>query len=201
MARWTRRWERECERHPPRPAFPRPARARRTLKIEYWDRTEESKRRKEAHVELLDSVRATSREGWILSTTLHGAHVALEPNLFPYETPPGITHCTLWSRSYLHDREVESFVERWLDEHEPLVTAWAFDPSNLSEGMSIDLYHVHVFLFKDPSLSRPVEFLPVGSSHRVDAPPSPQLPPVAAEEGTARGPAYAPALALSRGRP
>lgn len=170
--RWTRRWAREGHHQPPRPLFPPPAHRRRALQIEYWDRTEESKRRKEAHVELLDALRGTSREDWILSTTLKGEHVALEPNLFPYETPPGVSHYTLWSRTYLTDAEVESFVERWLDRHRPHCTAWAYDPSNLSEGMSIDLYHVHVFTYTEPALSPRVAFLPQGAGHRVYPPVS-----------------------------
>lgn len=108
--------------------------------------------RKQKHMELLDSAMTMSREEWILNTALSGVHVELEPNLFPYETPPGVTHYTLWSRTYLSDGEVESFVESWLDQHRPNTEAWGWDPSNLMEGLSIDLFHVHVFLYENRTL-------------------------------------------------
>jgi hypothetical protein len=177
--RWTKRWEEYGSKNgePPRPQFDMlKFTKRRVLQIEYWDRNPETKYQKENHVDLLDSHPSICREEWILNTTLKDCHVALEPNLFPYETPPGVKHYTLWSRTYLTTSEVEAMVNSWLDKSHPNVTAWSFDPSNLSEGMSIDLYHVHVFLYEPPLIQ--VTFLPEGSSHRVDVPPSPKLQPV-----------------------
>ena len=82
----------------------------------------------------------------VLNTTLKGAHVAIERNMFPYSTPKGVAHCTLWSRTELTHDEVVSWVEEYLDKEEPHVKAWNFDLGNLVEGLSIDLWHVHVYL-------------------------------------------------------
>ena len=151
--RWQALWEKTKFGQPPRPKFTplsnlKPNRG--VLQIEYWERTPDNADRKQAHIDQLDRISKMSREEWILNTTLLDAHVAIEPNLFPYETPAGVKHYTLWSRTYLYDDEVESWVEEWLDANRPNVRAWAWDPSNLSEGMSIDLYHVHVFFWEPP---------------------------------------------------
>jgi hypothetical protein len=192
------RWEREGHTQPPRPDFVRARRVPKLglLQIEYWDRSPEDRERKQAHLDALDDSAAgtgCTREDHILATTLLGAHVACEPNMFPYVTPPGVSHHTIWSRTFLEDAEVEVFIESWLFENKPGVTAWAFDPSNLSEGMSVDLYHVHVFFYEPPPrLSLPVSAkAPVlvdkslCVSHRVECPPSPD--PYDAEQRDADG--------------
>jgi len=45
--------------------------------------------------------------------------------------------------------DIEVFVEDFLNKNMPQVDAWQYDPSNLFEGMSINLYHVHVY-FREP---------------------------------------------------
>jgi len=171
--RWDEHWERTRHYQPPRPYFTplhQLRRRRKVLEIDYWERTPDNADRKQAHMDQLDRISGMSREDWILNTTLMDVHVAIEPNLFPYETPSGVTHHTLWSRTYLTDDEVESYVEEWLDRHRPSVRAWAWDPSNLSEGMSVDLYHVHVF-FWEPPKTRAVLKSSRSRSHRAYLPP------------------------------
>jgi len=81
---------------------------------------------KDAHVEAIDAEDETSgsyhaednskmgsREALILETTLAKDDIVLEPNFFPYDTPPGIEHWTLWSRRELRHREICAFVTRW----------------------------------------------------------------------------------------
>jgi hypothetical protein len=192
-ARWDQRWLEEGHDQPPRPDFEDPTTNNNhplgRLEIEYWDRSAADKERKQEHLEALDQISARSREEQILSTTLLGLHVNCEPNMFPYETPRGVSHYTLWSRTFLVDFEVETFMSKWLCEHVPQCTAWAYDPSNLYEGMSVDLYHVHVFLYQPPGTSevcisskgqvlRPPVIVPFerGLSHRAEeAPPSPPV--------------------------
>jgi len=185
--RWAERWEREGATQPPRPSFERPAGVPSLglLKIRYWDRAEADKEAKLQHLDALDlGGGANVREEHVLNTTLKDVHVAIEPNMFPYLTPPGVEHYTLWSRTFLELDDVEVFVEVWLHANRPEVTAWAFDTSNLSEGMSVDLWHVHIFLYAPPAPllaataidEAEVEFGPV-ASHHVFSPPSPQLSP------------------------
>jgi len=40
----------------------------------------------------------TSREDWIMESVLSVDDVVIEPNMFPYNTPKGIEHWTLWSK-------------------------------------------------------------------------------------------------------
>jgi hypothetical protein len=120
------------------------------LKIEYWERTPEMDERKQDHMDRLDSCGEWTREEIILSTTLRDVEIAIEPNMFPYETPAGISHWTLWSRKEeVSNKEIEIFVEEFLNRNMPQINAWQYDPSNLFEGMSINLYHVHVY-FHEP---------------------------------------------------
>ncbi|CAH0481002.1 unnamed protein product [Peronospora belbahrii] len=95
--------------------------SRRTLYIEYWSRTGECKERKWDH---LDEIAKTygSAEDHIFATTLKGRTAFLEPNMFPYDTPAGIEHWTLWhvkdlnheqvaeGLTVLHGRKVENLV-------------------------------------------------------------------------------------------
>jgi uncharacterized membrane protein YgcG len=112
-----------------------------TLQVDYWTRTPEMQAAKDAHVDAIDAAAeaeaaaisagahraggealVASREARILATTLAARDVALEPNLFPYATPPGIEHWTLWSRRELRHVEICAFVAQWCaaaddDEH------------------------------------------------------------------------------------
>jgi hypothetical protein len=121
----------------------------KNLVLEYWDRTDECLERKWTHMELVDRLFA-SREELILATTLAKEETVLEPNMFPYDTPDGIEHWTLWSRHEMDGAEIEEFVGNWLKENPARVESWNFD-ENLSR--SIDVFHVHVY-FKGPRQSR-----------------------------------------------
>merc|ERR1712023_177154 len=98
----------------------------RTLKIEYWDRDDETLRRKWEHVEWIDN-NTSSREQHILDTTLRYADTVLEKNLFPYSTPEGISHWTLWSIDDMNEYEIDRFVRQWIDKHQPHAVAWNYD--------------------------------------------------------------------------
>ncbi|KAE9335435.1 hypothetical protein PF008_g13495 [Phytophthora fragariae] len=114
----------------------------RTLALQYWDRTDECLERKWAHMDMVDDL-VESREELILATTLSHTETALEPNMFPYDTPDGIEHWTLWSRHEMDNAEIEEYVCDWLRENAPHVERWNYD-ENLSR--SIDIFHVHVYL-------------------------------------------------------
>ena len=77
--------------------------------------------------------------------------VALEPNMFPYECPPGVTHWTLWSRREMSPAQIVRWTKTWLRAHKPNVTKWNFD---MNDNNSVDVPHYHVFLFEPPRGSR-----------------------------------------------
>ena len=60
--------------------------------------------------------------------------------MFPYDTPAGVTHWTLWSRKWLQEEEVEAFVDGWLAENLPKTLEWNHDDnmggSYLPESLS-----------------------------------------------------------------
>lgn len=117
-------------------------RGRRTLKIAYWSRSAECLERKWTHMDKIDGAHL-SREAHILATTLAHSDVVLEPNMFPYDTPPGIEHWTLWSCNDMTENEVERCVHAWIMANAPHVRSWNFDEN---PSRSIDVFHVHVYL-------------------------------------------------------
>jgi len=86
-----------------------------------------------------------SREKLVLDTVLMDSDIILEPNMFPYDTPQCVSHWTLWSRRWLKDEEIELFVCPWLQRNMPHAVEWNFD-DNMSDGLSINLFHVHVYI-------------------------------------------------------
>lgn len=125
----------ECSSESPR------CRSRRTLYIEYWSRTDECKERKWDHLdEIADNY--GSAEEHIFSTTLKGRTAFLEPNMFPYDTPAGIEHWTLWHVKDLNHEQVKQYVESWIDANAPHVKQWNYDDN---PERSIDIFHVHVY--------------------------------------------------------
>jgi hypothetical protein len=83
-----------------------------------------------------------SREEWINRSVLADADILLEPNMFPYNTPQGIEHWTLWSRRDLEVPEVERYVGNWIKTQRPEVVRWNLDEN---AERSINIYHVHVY--------------------------------------------------------
>ena len=118
--------------------------APRTLKLDYYRRSEQLKKRKYRHMDWIDAT-FKSREKLVLNTVLNDTNILLEPNMFPYDTPPGVSHWTLWSRNWLKDEEIEEFVQDWIPRNMPEVVEWNFD-DNMSDGLSINLFHVHVYM-------------------------------------------------------
>ena len=123
------------------------------LPIEYWTRSEACTERKRAHVEAID------REGgyWGMEDHIErtvfaaaDADVVLEPNMFPYDVPPGISHWTLWSREPMSEREIVRWTKAHLAEAKPSVTSWNYD---LNDNNSVDVPHYHVFLYEPPAIS------------------------------------------------
>jgi len=119
------------------------------LPIEYWTRSEACTERKRAHVEAID------REGgyWGMEDHIErtvfaaaDADVVLEPNMFPYDVPPGISHWTLWSREPMSEREIVRWTKAHLAEAKPSVTSWNYD---LNDNNSVDVPHYHVFLYEE----------------------------------------------------
>ena len=89
-----------------------------------------------------------NRERLILFTTLRTEDIVLEPNMFPYKTPKGISHYTLWSINDLTNSEVILFVDRWLQKNLPRVRRWQMD--NNHGERTIDLFHVHIYIEEEP---------------------------------------------------
>jgi len=132
------------------------------LPLEWWERDEDCKQAKISHMNSLDEL-CDSREYLILHTTLWKKSTVLEPNMFPYRTPQGIEHYTLWSCYDLSHEEIQTFVDDWLFHHFPRVRRWQYDDN--CGDRSIDLFHVHVFIEMDPfsfHISNPdeTEYLP-----------------------------------------
>ena len=147
------------------------------LRLEYWMRSEACTERKRRHVEAIDARGGYwGMEEHIERTVFGGCaddddvnssagtpetkpskklDVALEPNMFPYECPPGVTHWTLWSRREMSPAQIVRWTKTWLRTHKPNVTKWNFD---MNDNNSVDVPHYHVFLFEPPS-----------GSHRRDA--------------------------------
>ncbi|KAM3574102.1 hypothetical protein VYU27_003912 [Nannochloropsis oceanica] len=123
---------------------------KRTLQIEYWDRTRECKERKWDHMDYIDATYA-SREEWILQSVLHEEDIVLEDNKFPYNTPKGIRHMTLWARRELSLEDVEAFMSGWMEkegrEGGREVRRWNLDEN---ASRSIQIYHVHVYVQEVP---------------------------------------------------
>lgn len=116
--------------------------SRRTLYIEYWSRTDECKERKWDHLDDI-AEKYGCAEDHIFDTTLRGRTACLEPNMFPYNTPAGIEHWTLWHVKDLNHEQVKQYVENWIDANAPHVDRWNYDDN---PERSIDIFHVHVYL-------------------------------------------------------
>jgi len=114
------------------------------LPLEFWERSDECKLAKLAHMDRVDSL-CDSRERLVRLTTLAHADTVLEPNMFPYDTPSGIEHFTLWSVFDLSHEEIVEFVDAYLTRHHPSVRRWQYD-DNLATERSVNLFHVHVYI-------------------------------------------------------
>jgi len=124
------------------------------LPLEWWDRAEDCKEAKARHTARIDHI-CESREQLVLKTTLWKEDTVLEPNMFPYWTPRGVEHYTLWSIHDLNHSEIVSFVDKWLSKRMPRVRRWQYDDN--SGERSIDLFHVHVFIETAPFSFTPRE--------------------------------------------
>ena len=114
-----------------------------TLAIERWTRDEATTRRKRHHMDALDARGGFyGVEAEIERAVLGNADVAIEVNAFPYATPRGVTHMTVWSRREMREMEGVEWTSRWLRENAPRVDSWNFDAN---ENTSVDVPHYHVF--------------------------------------------------------
>ena len=118
----------------------------KSLQLRYYRRSAALKKRKYLHMDYLDKHFA-NREQVILNSVLREfcEPIVLEPNMFPYDTPAGVSHWTLWSRKWLKEQEVIEFVESWLTSNLPEAIEWNHD-DNMADGLSINLFHVHVYV-------------------------------------------------------
>lgn len=119
------------------------------LPMDYWERSPECREAKLNHMDRMDYFCGDAREYLILQTTLWNRYITLETNMFPYDTPPGIQHWTLWCRDEMTHREICRYVESWLRRHMPNVRRWNYDSN--SGDRSIDIFHVHVYIETIPS--------------------------------------------------
>lgn len=114
----------------------------RTLALSYYDRDDATLQRKWEHQDWLDS-NYSSREQRIFETVLAEEDTVLELNPFPYQTPPGVTHHTLWSVHDMSEPQIEAFVEAWIRLNLPDARQWNYDAN---ESRSIDIFHIHVYI-------------------------------------------------------
>lgn len=117
------------------------------LPLEYWERSDACKEAKFDHLDRLDRL-WPNREDLVLLTTLAEDDTVLERNMFPYETPDGVEHFTLWSVQDLTHDQICHFVNNWLHSNLPQVRRWDYDDN--SGERSIALFHVHVFVETKP---------------------------------------------------
>ena len=118
----------------------------KSLQLDYYRRSKALKKRKYLHMDYLDS-HFRSREQVILTSVLNdaAAPIVMEPNMFPYDTPRGVTHWTLWSRKWLQEDEVDEYVDAWIAQNLPEAVEWNHD-DNMADGLSINLFHLHVYV-------------------------------------------------------
>jgi hypothetical protein len=91
--------------------------------------------------------------------------------LFPYETPEGIEHWTLWSRSELRQREIVAYIEDWCVERAGGVYAeWQYEEN---ARRSFDVPHVHVYLSTRVPAAAPTPTPPPSSAGPAARPPTP----------------------------
>jgi len=113
------------------------------LPLEFWERSDDCLNAKRAHLERIDSL-CDSRETLVRLTTLANADTVLEKNMFPYDTPKGISHFTLWSLYDLTHDQIVSFVDHHIATHYPHVKRWQYDDN--AGDRSVQLFHVHVYI-------------------------------------------------------
>lgn len=118
------------------------------LKLEWWERDDESKMAKAAHTRRIDDLFDGDRETVIFMTTLRDCDVSLEANMFPYSVPSCIRHMTLWSRRAMTHLEIVTWVDQFIAKEYPRCKRWQYD-DNLGNN-SILIFHVHVFLEMEP---------------------------------------------------
>mmetsp|Transcript_72746 Transcript_72746/g.194134 ORF Transcript_72746/g.194134 Transcript_72746/m.194134 type:complete len:415 (+) Transcript_72746:33-1277(+) len=123
--------------------------SRRALQLGPWVRSERTKQIRYRHEDKLDERYPTDddRAQYIRETVLGSELNKIEPNMFPYECPPGVEHWTLWSDTRKTHREVCDWVERWIDAERPDVVTWNYDTNEASQTFFVP--HVHVFVATD----------------------------------------------------
>ena len=97
-----------------------------SLPLEWWERSDDCLQAKRDHMDRLDHY-GISRERLVYMTTLYDDDIVLEKNMFPYSTPAGIEHYTLWSVEDMSPKEIETFVDEWLAHTLPQVRRWQYD--------------------------------------------------------------------------
>lgn len=135
-----------CDR---RRSYSPPRKILGVLPMAYWERSPGCREAKLDHMEKMDHFCGDEREYLILQTTLWKRFYTLERNMFPYDTPPGIEHWTLWCREEMSPQDVCDYVNKWLCKHMPHVRRWNYDDN--SGDRSIELFHVHVYIETDPN--------------------------------------------------
>lgn len=118
------------------------------LRIEWWERDDETKEAKAAHTRRIDTLFDGDRERVIFMTTLRDCDVALEANMFPYSVPSCIRHMTLWSRNAMTHLEIVTWVDQFIAKEYPRCKRWQYD-DNLGNN-SVLIFHVHVFIEVEP---------------------------------------------------
>lgn len=111
--------------------------------------SQECTARKREHIAKIDKLGGYwGMEDHIERTVFCHGDVVLERNMFPYETPAGISHWTLWSRGEMSEKAIVKWTKAWLSKNMPSCVCWNYD---MNDNNSIDVPHYHVFI-KEPAV-------------------------------------------------
>lgn len=116
----------------------------RTIRIGPWKRNDEVTAKKNARLDWMDRQGRGFRERYVDKHVLGIRETCLEPNKFPYHTPPDLQHWTIWCRHQMPHEELVEYVDRWLEARKPHnIVAWNYDDNH--GRRTIDIWHVHLY--------------------------------------------------------
>jgi len=138
----------------------------RSLRIGPWKRSDAVAKEKTVRLAWMDRKYRGNRERYVREHVMKGRDVFLEPNLFPYQLPPGMEHWTIWAERAMNHRELCKYIEKWLAARRPHnVVSWNYDDNRARR--TIDIWHVHIYFQCDgPGLGGRLQDEPSHKSRR-----------------------------------
>lgn len=130
---------------PPGARSPSPTRgSSRTIRIGPWRRSDAVMAEKSIRLAWMDRTYRGNRERYVMEHVLRRRETYLEPNRFPYQLPPDISHWTIWSRKDFNHDQLCEYIKAWLDARKPHnVVAWNYDDN--WGRRTIAVWHVHIY--------------------------------------------------------